>query len=102
MTALLPCQTAPDKWTDLVYADDKMAALMCRGCPVKAQCLQLALGWEGSVGSKYRYGVWGGMTPVARARMAKARVECPGGRLQHAMRGEDPCPECAEPEVVAA
>lgn len=40
------------------------AVALCAACPVAAQCLEYALGFER--GRAGRWGVWGGMTPDER------------------------------------
>jgi WhiB family redox-sensing transcriptional regulator len=51
-----------------------MAKTICRGCPVRMQCLEFALS------ARLDYGVWGGMTEherrsLRRSRQRKARRE---------------------------
>ena len=51
-----------------------MAKTICRGCPVRMQCLEFALN------ARLDYGVWGGMTEherraLRRSRQRKARRE---------------------------
>lgn len=41
----------------------------CRGCPVCEVCLWWALAVEAEVG--YRFGIWGGLSPALRARIAR-------------------------------
>lgn len=37
---------------------------LCQGCPVRAECLDYAMTWEKD--ARWRFGVWGGMTPHQR------------------------------------
>ena len=48
-------------------------ARLCRRCPVRRACLAFALRTEGDEGSSTRHGIWGGLTPAARARIARRR-----------------------------
>lgn len=52
------------------YATRK-AKQICNACPVKAQCLDVALSNERT--SRYRWGIWGGLTPAERDEVAKER-----------------------------
>lgn len=51
----------------------KKAQNICRPCPAKAKCLEKALDFERGLDIKHRFGVWGGETVAARARMEKQR-----------------------------
>ena len=42
------------------------AMRVCTGCPVRAECLEYALGWGAA-------GVWGGTTEDERVEMRRAR-----------------------------
>jgi hypothetical protein len=46
------------------------AKRVCRGCPVRAECLADALGWEAT---SRRHGIAGGLTPAGRDRLVAAR-----------------------------
>lgn len=47
---------------------DRNAALrVCGECPVRSDCLELALKIEGAVRHAVRFGIFGGMTPEQRA-----------------------------------
>ena len=68
------------------------ALLVCRGCPVKAQCRELGKGQEG---------VWGGYAKRGgRPRIEDASLLKPHGTdaayQRHRRRGEIPCPACRE------
>lgn len=41
------------------------AVLVCRACPVRRQCLELALAMD------TQYGVWGGLIPLDRSRVRR-------------------------------
>lgn len=45
------------------------AKAICRTCPVRRRCLQLALDYENDQPRVYRHGIWGGLTPRERARL---------------------------------
>lgn len=47
------------------------ALQVCVGCPVREQCLELALRAEAD---GLRYGVFGGLTPRQRAQVAKGKA----------------------------
>lgn len=47
------------------YEDEGQAAIeVCRTCPVRVECFNMALDHESTIAN----GVWGGTTPEARAR----------------------------------
>lgn len=52
--------------------DDIEAKRICRGCPVREECLTAALAEEGKVSQWERYGTRGGMNPRERALAAGA------------------------------
>jgi WhiB family redox-sensing transcriptional regulator len=45
-----------------------LAQSICAGCPVRIRCLRMAL--ETEVAGR-RFGIWGGLTPDQRARLAQ-------------------------------
>jgi WhiB family redox-sensing transcriptional regulator len=45
------------------------AKRFCAVCPVRRECLELALAKEGNAAAGARYGVWGGCTPAERRRI---------------------------------
>lgn len=53
----------PDSPSDPALA----AKAICRGCPVRAQCLELALD------ARLDHGVWGGLTEVERRSLRRSR-----------------------------
>ncbi|MFE2164830.1 WhiB family transcriptional regulator [Streptomyces sp. NPDC059447] len=48
------------------------AKTICRRCPVREECLALALDIEGPYGPDKRGGVWGGLTAHERAALRPA------------------------------
>lgn len=44
-----------------------VAKMICRGCPVQAQCLEFALA------ARLDHGVWGGMTEIERRSLRRSR-----------------------------
>ena len=52
------------------FAED-VALAMCRGCPVRADCLADALEHETS--ADYRFGIRGGLSPAERERLEVGR-----------------------------
>lgn len=56
-----------DYFFSVVGADTVVAKAICRGCPVRAECLEYA------IESKFKHGVWGGMTPSQRRRLKPRR-----------------------------
>lgn len=53
----------PDRPSDLALA----AKAICRGCPVRTQCLEFALA------TRLDHGVWGGLTEVERRSLRRSR-----------------------------
>jgi len=47
---------------------------------VRPQCLEDAMTVEYGTGLGRRYGIWGGLTPIARVRLARQRGERVAGR----------------------
>ena len=43
---------------------------ICAGCPVRIECLDSAMAYEGSVHAQLRYGIFGGLDPNQRGRLA--------------------------------
>lgn len=58
--ALCATHPEPDLWFSQSVADREVAALLCRRCPVKLECLADA------VSRPEVHGVWGGTTEVQR------------------------------------
>jgi WhiB family transcriptional regulator, redox-sensing transcriptional regulator len=49
------------------------AIAICATCPVRQQCLDDALAREGRKKARYRAGIWGGLGPAERARLARTK-----------------------------
>lgn len=62
------------------HAHTAVRQQFCARCPVRRQCLSTALQMEQSSSTKYRFGVWGGLTPAQRHSLEK--------------RGGAACPSC--------
>lgn len=56
-------------------AEAAEAVTFCERCPVRNECLEDALEWEGGASTKDRGGIWGGLTPMERARLHVGRVK---------------------------
>ena len=71
---------------DLFFPDDEgdnpatrnQVAVVCGSCVVREECLEAAMRYEGTVGRDFRHGIWGGLTPVKRVRLAQDR----GAKIQ--------------------
>ena len=74
---------------------DRLVLLTCRGCPVRAECLEYAM--ESEAGrTESRHGIWGGLTPQQRHQLHRCRT----GSCRHA--SPDACRQAAPwPEAVA-
>jgi WhiB family redox-sensing transcriptional regulator len=61
------CHTAdPSLFFGGTRADERAAVIICSTCTVKDECLEFALG------TRERFGVWGGTTERERKRMLRA------------------------------
>lgn len=49
------------------------ARAICATCPVRAVCLEDAMGREGNASAEGRAGMWGGLSPDRRAALSRAR-----------------------------
>lgn len=69
-------------------ADQRKAAVMCEGCPVRRQCLADALD------NRIEFGVWGGTTERERRRLLREhpRVEDWSQMLEHPEAAQDAMP----------
>lgn len=47
----------------------------CQLCPVRRECLNEALAYEGDEDSSRRWGIWGGLGPAQRQKLHKAKQE---------------------------
>lgn len=52
-----------------------MAKKICALCPIREACLEYALEKEMGTGGASRAGIWGGLSPGARYRLARARED---------------------------
>lgn len=72
------CRDLP---TEVFYASpskEASALAICGYCPVKPECLEYALEFEGS--DRDRYGIFGGMTP--KDRIAELKRRNPNARVR--------------------
>ena len=61
-----------DAWFDDVRSAETARAVgICCRCPVVDECLAAALRLEEGLPAAMRFGVWGGLSPVERARMPR-------------------------------
>ena len=74
-TGKAACETAdPDMWFEATPSYDPQTAVwLCRGCPVRQPCLNLALDAEGGVSTRHRHGIFGGLTPGQRWALQHSR-----------------------------
>jgi WhiB family transcriptional regulator, redox-sensing transcriptional regulator len=68
-TELAKCRTAEPDALFVKGAAQQNAKLLCRGCPVIAECLADALD------NQTEFGVWGGMTERERRALLKRRPD---------------------------
>lgn len=61
------CRNAAAEDMFVQGAAQHQATLICRGCPVRAECLAVALD------SRIEFGVWGGMTERDRRALLRRR-----------------------------
>jgi len=85
-----------DWWFPKPNASTRAAKAVCRGCPVRQQCLDHALEHD------ERFGVWGGLTEKERSRLRRRRAEepwhgTPGGYTNHGCR----CTACTAAHTAA-
>jgi len=66
----LCAQTDPDAFFPTSHQSGAPARRVCAACPVRAECLALAMELEGTVNQDLRHGIWGGTTPGERAALA--------------------------------
>ena len=131
MKATRPYNTLPNAlaWGDRAncLGDDEFfdeqatgaALAACRTCPVRQQCLDLAMRAEGTASAAYRFGIYGGLTTEERADLAKRTAAAqpepeepksqprwagheqspcgtPAAYRRHFRRGENPCAACKD------
>lgn len=58
----------PQQWGN---GKQRRAIAVCRGCPVRRECLQFALSVEGNAPGERRDGIYGGTTPYQRAALVR-------------------------------
>ena len=72
------CRGRPTAWWYPERGDvfvGEVARAVCARCPVRRECLDDAL--ESEAGHGYQFGIRGGKSAVARARMLRRRAVCP-------------------------
>jgi hypothetical protein len=85
----------------------RQATALCNGCPVISECLEYALNAEAGIGKSGRDGIYGGMTPTERARLASGQLKptrhgTARGARAHRRMGESVCGACLKGERDAA
>lgn len=72
--AQLPCEVYdPEMWWPLSYTQSTLlrveeAKSLCRGCPIRMECL------AGALEREEREGIWGGYDPEQRRKMTNRRT----------------------------
>lgn len=79
--------------------DEAYARFVCQRCPIRSACLQRAVEAENSDAAGGRYGIFGGVGPSERRKLARrGGTPEPHGTTQaysrHRYRGERPCGDC--------
>lgn len=74
MEAGLCGQTSPDDWFPPKGGSIDRPRAICRQCPVRRQCLAYAMEIEAGEAAIHRHGIWGGLTPRQRARLAEGEA----------------------------
>lgn len=66
-----PCTVhpEPDLWHGNV-GEQQYATRLCQPCPVRQECLAYVLHVERVYAESGRWGVWGGLLPAQRAKLA--------------------------------
>lgn len=69
---LASCATVdPELWFPPPRDNEwRRAVQVCLRCPVRAQCLDYAMRQEAGLTQVHRYGIWGGLTPSRRSKLA--------------------------------
>ena len=52
--------------------DMQTAKWVCSRCDIREKCLETALTFEKGSPRSWRHGIWGGLSPTQRAKLAKA------------------------------
>ncbi|MDI3331435.1 MAG: WhiB family transcriptional regulator [Micrococcus sp.] len=68
---LVICQQDPDLWFSNLPSDRTVARELCEECPLQETCIRVALDIEGGAAVQHRHGIWGGLDPVQRRRLAE-------------------------------
>ncbi|MER6607347.1 WhiB family transcriptional regulator [Streptomyces sp. NPDC000927] len=89
-----PCHGRGDLFTTTATGDDDPTAYakaLCAACPIRQACADHAIRRGESDG------IWGGLTPAERAKLARRRPPCgtDAGWRSHFLRGES-CLTCRE------
>lgn len=90
------CRTGDPDRLFVTGAKQRDARRICRGCPVLAQCLAMALD------ERIEFGVWGGMTERERRSVLKTRPDVTSWRAfltGVTQRGADPTRTDAPPST---
>lgn len=66
-------ESGGDAWFPGKGEDSVTAKRVCRGCEVRAECLDYALARSEGTFDIGRFGTWGGVTEYGRMRMARGR-----------------------------
>lgn len=64
-----------DKGVSAQTREVKMILKVCESCPVSQICLETALQLEGNCGQSNRHGIWGGLLPAQRYKLAKSSTK---------------------------
>ncbi|MFD5564472.1 WhiB family transcriptional regulator [Kitasatospora griseola] len=87
-----PCQLNPDAWFpegatgQVALGQMKSAAAVCNStCTIRATCLAVAMRAEGTADGKNRHGVFGGLTPTERAKLAERRRQAVARAVEQAL-----------------
>ena len=82
----LPEPQAPSTRARIAY--EREAERLCSSCPVRAECLELALRTEAT---QPAWGIWGGLAPWQRTPLVRARQRAAGA--DEVAATDDPCPD---------
>ena len=69
----------PKLWFPVADSGGDIAIEHCRGCPVRVECGEHAMGRERAAPARERHGIWGGATPAQRWQVHRCRT----GRCGH-------------------
>ena len=65
----LCAETDPELFFLITEGATRQAKSVCKGCPVRTECLSEAM--ESEMETGYRFGVYGGLDPSERSRLAR-------------------------------